>query len=101
MLHGASSVLPKYIEQCNAYGGTIPPATGVPEAMIKEAAQYGICKVNVDTDIKLAMTAGARKFIAENTGSFDPRGYMGAGRELITEMIRHKMRAMLGSSGRQ
>ena len=101
VLHGASSVLPKYIEQCNAYGGTIPPATGVPEAMIKEAAQYGICKVNVDTDIKLAMTAGARKFIAENTGSFDPRGYMGAGRELITEMIRHKMRAMLGSSGRQ
>lgn len=101
VLHGASSVLPQYIEQCNAYGGTIPPATGVPEEMIKEAAKYGICKVNVDTDIKLAMTAGARKFIAENTSNFDPRGYMGAGRELITEMIRHKMQAMLGSSGKR
>lgn len=100
VLHGASSVLPAYIEQCNAYGGTIPAATGVPEDMIKTAAGYGICKVNVDTDIKLAMTAAVRKFIVENTGSFDPRGYMGAGRDLITEMIRHKMQTMLGSSGK-
>ena len=101
VLHGASSVLPEYVRQCNDYGGDIPPATGVPEDMIREAAKYGICKVNVDTDIKLAMTAGARKYIAENTSSFDPRGYMGAGRDLITEMIRHKMRAMLGSSGKK
>ncbi|MDD6816847.1 MAG: class II fructose-1,6-bisphosphate aldolase [Firmicutes bacterium] len=100
VLHGASSVLPQYIEQCNAYGGTIPAATGVPESMIKEAAGYGICKVNVDTDIKLAMTAAVRKQIAEDTASFDPRKYMGAGRDLITEMIRHKMQAMLGSGGR-
>lgn len=101
VLHGASSVLPEYIEQCNAYGGTIPAATGVPEAMIKEAARYGICKVNVDTDIKLAMTAAVRKQIVEDTASFDPRKYLGAGRQMITDMIRHKMQAMLGSSGRR
>ncbi len=100
VLHGASSVLPEYIAQCNEYGGTIPSATGVPEDMIKQAAGYGVCKVNVDTDIKLAMTAGARKFIAENTSTFDPRGYIGAGRDLITEMIRHKMQFMLGSTGK-
>jgi fructose-bisphosphate aldolase class II len=101
VLHGASSVLPEYIDQCNAYGGAIPSATGVPESMIKEAAKYGICKVNVDTDIKLAMTAAVRKQIAEDTSSFDPRKYLGAGRDLIIEMIRHKMQAMLGSSGRR
>jgi len=101
VLHGASSVLPQYIEQCNAYGGTIPPAIGMPESMIKESARYGICKVNVDTDIKLAMTAAVRKQIAGDTANFDPRKYLGDGRRLITEMIRHKMQHMLGSSGRR
>ena len=98
VLHGASSVLPAYVEQCNAFGGTIPQATGVPEDMVRRATELGICKVNVDTDIKLAMTAAIRKYIAEYTNVFDPRAYLNEGRKLITEMIRNKMKYMLNSS---
>ena len=73
VLHGASTVLPEFVDKCNRYGGNIPGAKGVPEEMITEAAKYGICKVNIDTDLRLAMTAEIRKYLAENPKEFDPR----------------------------
>mgnify|MGYP004486584739 CR=1 FL=1 len=98
VLHGASTVLPEFVEKCNAYGGSIPGAKGVPEEMIKEAAKYGICKVNIDTDLRLAMTAEIRKFIAENPSEFDPRKYLGPARTAIQAMVQHKIRNVLNAS---
>lgn len=100
VLHGASSVLPEFVEQCNKYGGDIPGARGVPEEMLKKAAQMGVCKINIDTDLRLAMTASVRKYLAENPSDFDPRKYLGPGRQSIKEMVRHKIRNVLNSSGR-
>ena len=100
VLHGASSVLPEFVELCNKYGGDIPGAQGVPEAMLKKAAQMGICKINIDTDLRLAMTASVRKHLAENPSDFDPRKYLGPGREAIKAMVSHKIKNVLNSSGR-
>lgn len=99
VLHGASTVLPEFVELCNRYGGQIPGAQGVPEAMIREAARHGVCKVNIDTDLRLAMTAAIRKEFAEDPTNFDPRKYLGPGRDAIREMVKHKIRNVLGSSG--
>ena len=99
VLHGASTVLPEFVEKCNQYGGKIPGAQGVPEDMIKEAAKYGVCKVNIDTDVRLAMTAEIRKYLTEHPEDFDPRLYLGPARAAITEMVRHKIRDVLNSSG--
>lgn len=101
VLHGASSVLKEFVDRCNQYGGEIPGAQGVPEDMINEAVKYGICKVNVDTDLRLAMTAEIRRVLVENPGEFDPRKYLGPGREAITRMVQHKIRDMLNASGRK
>lgn len=101
VLHGASTVLPEFVELCNEYGGNIPGAQGVPEDMIREAARYGVCKVNIDTDLRLAMTAQVRKYLAENPGEFDPRKYLGPGRDAIRDMVVHKIRDVLGASGRR
>ncbi len=98
VLHGASTVLPEFVAKCNEYGGTIPGAQGVPEDMIREATGYGICKVNIDTDLRLAMTAEVRKYIAENPAEFDPRKYLAPARDAIKEMVRHKIRNVLNSS---
>ena len=73
VLHGASTVLPEFVEKCNEYGGNIPGAQGVPEDMIRTATKHGVCKVNIDTDLRLALTAEIRKFLAENPAEFDPR----------------------------
>ena len=100
VLHGASTVLPEFVEKCNKYGGDIPGAQGVPEDMIKKATAYGICKVNIDTDLRLAMTAEIRKFLTENPEAFDPRQYLGAAREAIKMMVKHKMRNVLKASGK-
>ncbi|WP_422446864.1 class II fructose-1,6-bisphosphate aldolase [Thermoanaerobacterium sp. DL9XJH110] len=100
VLHGASTVLPEFVELCNKYGGNIPGAKGVPEEMLKKAAGMGICKINIDTDLRLAMTASVRKYLAENPPEFDPRKYLGAAREAIKEMVKHKIRNVLGCSGR-
>ena len=100
VLHGASTVLPEFVDKCNRYGGNIPGAKGVPEEMITEAAKYGICKVNIDTDLRLAMTAEIRKYLAENPKEFDPRKYLGPARDAISSMVPHKIRNVLKSSNR-
>ncbi|MGB9840254.1 class II fructose-1,6-bisphosphate aldolase [Thermovenabulum sp.] len=100
VLHGASTVLPEFVEACNKYGGSIHSAKGVPEEMLRKAASLGICKINIDTDLRLAMTAMIRKYLAENPSEFDPRKYLGAAREAIKEMVKHKIRNVLGSSNK-
>ncbi len=98
VLHGASTVLPEFVALSNKYGGDIPGAQGVPEEMIRQATQLGVAKVNIDTDLRLAMTAAIRKHLVENPGNFDPRKYLGAGRTAIKEMVQHKIKNVLLSS---
>ena len=101
VLHGASTVLSEFVDKCNQYGGNIPGAQGVPEDMIKEAAKYGICKVNIDTDLRLALTAEVRKYLSENPAEFDPRKYLGPGRDAIRSMVSHKIKNVLNASGKR
>lgn len=96
VLHGASTVLPEFVARCNQYGGNIPGAQGVPEHMLREAAKYGVCKINIDTDLRLAMTAEIRRVFVENPGEFDPRKYLGPARSAIKEMVKHKIVDVLG-----
>lgn len=99
VLHGASSV-PQYLTDiCNQYGAQIPGSRGVPEDMIAQAAKTGVCKINVDTDLRLAMTGMIRKVFAENPAEFDPRKYLGPARQAIKDVVQHKMRIM-GCSGK-
>lgn len=99
VLHGASSVIPKYLDMCNRYGAKIPGAKGVPEDMLREAAKYGVCKINVDTDLRMALTAAIRKVFAEDPAEFDPRKYLGPGRAAIEEIVQHKIKNVFGCSG--
>ncbi|MGJ8454014.1 class II fructose-1,6-bisphosphate aldolase [Pseudothermotoga sp. U03pept] len=99
VLHGASSVLQDFVEKANKYGGKLSGAQGVPEEMIRKATTMGICKVNIDTDLRLAMTATIREIFALHPEEFDPRKYLGPAREAIKELVKHKMRAVLGCSG--
>ncbi len=96
VLHGASTVIPEFVEKCNKFGGEIPGAKGVPEDMLRKAATYGVCKINVDTDLRLAMTAAIREEFFKNPAEFDPRKYLGAGRTAIKEMVKHKIIDVLG-----
>lgn len=98
VLHGASSVLKEFVDRCNEFGGQIPGAQGVPEEMIRESTKYGICKVNIDTDLRLAMTAEIRRVLIENPAEFDPRKYLGPGRDAITKMVQHKIKNVLNAS---
>ena len=98
VLHGASTVLQDFVAKCNEFGGEVKGAQGVPEDMILEATKYGICKVNIDTDLRLAMTGEIRKYLAENPGEFDPRKYLGAGRSAIQSMVQHKIKNVLNAS---
>ena len=98
VLHGASSVIPKLVEMCNEYGGDIPGAKGVPDEILMEAGKLGVSKINVDTDLRLAMTAGIRKVFVEEPSAFDPRKYLVPARELIKETVKHKMEKVFGSS---
>ena len=91
VLHGASTVIPEFVELCNKYGGDIPGAKGVPEEMISQASKMGVCKVNIDTDLRLAMTGTIRKEFHDNPSNFDPRKYLGPAREAIKEMVMHKL----------
>jgi len=100
VLHGASTVLQEFVERCNKYGGAIPGAQGVPEEMIRTACRFGVCKVNIDTDLRLAMTAEIRRIFAENPSEFDPRKYLGPARDEIKKMVQHKIRNVLGSSNK-
>ena len=101
VLHGASSVLKEYVDRCNEFGGQIPGAQGVPEEMIRESTKYGICKVNIDTDLRLAMTAEIRRVLIENPTEFDPRKYLGPGRDAITKMVQHKIKNVLNASNQR
>ncbi|NOY57535.1 MAG: class II fructose-1,6-bisphosphate aldolase [Calditrichaeota bacterium] len=94
VLHGASSVLKEFVDMCNQYGGKLPGAMGVPESMISEAVKTGVCKVNIDTDLRLAMTAEIRKAFVENPENFDPRKYLGPARTAIKEMVKHKLHVL-------
>lgn len=101
VLHGASTVLPEFVLKCNEYGGDIPGAQGVPEDMIKTATKYGVCKVNIDTDLRLAMTAEIRKHFVENPADFDPRKYLGPARDAIKRMVQHKIKNVLNASNKR
>lgn len=101
VLHGASTVLPEFVDLCNTYGGHVPGAKGVPEEMLLRAGKLGVCKINIDTDLRLAMTASIRKHFNENPGDFDPRQYLRPAREAIKNMVRHKMKNVLNCSGKQ
>ena len=98
VLHGASSVIPKLVDMCNQYGGDIPGAKGVPDEILMEAGKLGVSKINVDTDLRLAMTAGIRKVFVEEPSAFDPRKYLVPARDLIKETVKHKMVNVFGSS---
>jgi fructose-bisphosphate aldolase class II len=99
VMHGSSSVPLEFIELINKYGGNMPNAIGVPEEAISRAAKMAICKVNIDTDLRLAVTAKIRQVLAEEPAEFDPRKYLGPGREAIREMVRHKLH-VLGCAGK-
>jgi fructose-bisphosphate aldolase class II len=99
VMHGASSVLKEFVDLINKYGGKMPNAMGVPEESINKAAKMAICKVNIDTDLRLALTAKVRQVFAEKPSEFDPRKYLGPGREAIKEMVRHKLH-VLGCAGK-
>lgn len=99
VLHGASSVMPEYVEMINKYGGSMPGAQGVPEAMLRQAASMAVCKINVDSDLRLAMTGVIRKQFAEHPDQFDPRQYLKPAREALRDMVRHKMVNVMGCNG--
>ena len=99
VMHGSSSVPAEFIELINKYGGNMPNTMGVPEEAIGKAAKMGVCKVNIDTDLRLALTAKIRQVFAEQPAEFDPRKYLGPGREAITEMVKRKLR-VLGCAGK-
>ncbi len=100
VLHGASSVIQEFVEQINQYGGDLSGAQGVPEEMLRQAARSAVCKINIDSDLRLAMTATLRKYLAENPSHFDPRQYLSPARTAIKEMVRHKILTVLGSNNR-
>ena len=98
VLHGASSVPQQHVASINKFGGQMPDAIGVPEEMLRQAAKMAVCKINIDSDLRIAMTASVRKHLWENPTHFDPRQYLKDGRDEIVEMVRHKIRNVLGSS---
>ena len=100
VLHGASTVIPELVAQCNEYGADIPGAKGVPDEMLHEASISGVSKINVDTDLRLAMTAAIRKVFVEEPSAFDPRKYLTPARDLIKQTVQHKIRDVFGSSNK-
>lgn len=100
VLHGASSVIPAYVEMINEYGGDMPGAMGVPEDMLRQAAKSAVCKINIDSDLRLAMTGTIRKYFAENPSHFDPRQYLKPARAAIKDMVAHKIKNVLGCDGK-
>ena len=99
VLHGSSSVPQEFVEMINAYGGAMPGAIGVPEEQLREAARMAVCKINIDSDLRLAMTGTIRKYFAEHPDHFDPRQYLKPARENIKAMVKHKLIDVLGCNG--
>ncbi|HMM05987.1 MAG TPA: class II fructose-1,6-bisphosphate aldolase [Clostridiales bacterium] len=100
VLHGASSVIPAYVEMINAHGGKMPDAIGVPEDMLRQAAKMAVCKINIDSDLRLAMTGTIRKYMAEHPDHFDPRQYLKPARANIKELVKDKLVHVLGCDGK-
>ena len=100
VLHGASTVIPELVQTCNKYGGDMPDAKGVPNEMLKKAGELGVSKINVDTDLRLAMTSEIRKFLAENPKEFDPRKYLTPAREKVKETVQYKIKNVFCSSNK-
>lgn len=100
VLHGASSVIPEFVEKINKYGGNMPGAKGVPEDMLRKAAQSAVCKINIDSDLRLAMTATIREYFAQHPEDFDPRKYLGPARQAIKDLVKHKLIHVLGCAGK-
>ena len=100
VLHGASSVIPELVEEINKYGGNMPDAIGIPEDMLRQAATMAVCKINNDSDLRLAMTAAIRKHFVEHPSDFDPRQYLRPARDAIEGMVEHKINTVLGCAGK-
>lgn len=100
VLHGASSVIPEYVDMINQFGGDVAGAKGVPEDLLRKAAGMAVCKINIDSDFRLAMTGSIRKFMAENPKEFDPRKYLGFARDNMKEVVRHKIVNVLGCNNK-
>jgi fructose-bisphosphate aldolase class II len=100
VLHGASTVLPEFVAKCNQFGGQLKGAQGVPEEMLLRAGTMGVCKINIDTDLRLAMTASIREHFANHPSDFDPRQYLKPAREAIKNMVKHKIKDVLNCSNR-
>ena len=99
VLHGASSVPQDFVKEINALGGKMPDAVGIPESQLREAAKMAVCKINIDSDIRLAMTAGIRRVMSEKPEVFDPRTYLSVARTEVRAMVKHKIENVLGSAG--
>jgi fructose-bisphosphate aldolase class II len=100
VLHGASSVPQEYVNEINALGGKMPDAIGIPEEMLRKAAKMAVCKINIDSDIRLAMTAAIRRALAADPSAFDPRAYLSVARSEVKKMVAHKIVNVLGSDGK-
>ena len=100
VLHGASSVIPEFVEKINKFGGAMPDAIGIPEEMLRQAAKMAVCKINIDSDLRLAMTASIREHFAEHPDHFDPRQYLKDGRQYVKDAVIHKIRNVLGSENK-
>ena len=100
VLHGASSVIPEFVDKINQYGGKMDDAIGIPEDMLRKAAGMAVCKINIDSDLRLAMTASVREYMANNPSHFDPRQYLAPARTAIKEMVKHKIVNVLGCDGK-
>ena len=100
VLHGASSVPQEYVALVNKFGGAMPDAIGIPEEMLRKAAQMAVCKINIDSDLRICMTAAVRQHLAEHPDHFDPRQFLSPGRDAIREIVAHKIRDVLGSSNK-
>ncbi len=99
VLHGASSVPQDFVKLINQYGGAMPDAIGIPEEMLRQAAKMAVCKINIDSDLRLAMTAAIRQHMAQNPDHFDPRQYLAPARTAIKDMVKHKIVNVLGCNG--
>ena len=99
VLHGASSVPQDFVKEINSLGGKMPDAVGIPESQLREAAKMAVCKINIDSDIRLAMTAGIRRVMSEKPDVFDPRTYLSVARTEVKAMVKHKIENVLGSAG--
>jgi fructose-bisphosphate aldolase class II len=100
VLHGSSSVPQEFVQMVNQYGGNMPGAIGVPEEQLRHAAELSVCKINIDSDIRLAMTGNIRKYFAEHPDHFDPRQYLKPARQAVKDMVAHKIVNVLGSNGK-